>query len=90
VLFQRVANAPDDLVLLRFTQSCRGNDIGVVGAPVSNANLFITADDVLKRDRLARRRMEHGLPFIGGSPLRTGYEELPARFRRIRASASLR
>ena len=74
---ERRLDARDDLVLLAVTDIFGGDDVGIVRAPIADADFAVFLDNSLEADRRSRRRVKQRLAFIGGGPLRPS-DEVPA------------
>ncbi len=74
VLAEGGGDAGDDFLLAILAEGFGGDDVGIVGAPVGDADFGVLADDFFEGDGLARGGVEEGLAFIGGGPLRAGDE----------------
>ena len=74
-----VPSAPSrhDLALPIGAERLGGNDVRIVGGPISDADVGILANDVLEADGRARGRVKKPLALVGGGPLRSGDIILP-------------
>ena len=86
MLAEAFSDAADDFVLAVLTQVFIGDDIGVVGSPMANAEGGILFNDGLEVDRAASGGMENGVAFIGGGPLGAGDKVLAALLGRVSAA----
>jgi hypothetical protein len=87
VLFERAFDAIDDGILPLRADVGNRDHVGIMRAPVADADLGILRDDLLEADRLSGRGVEQRVAFVGGGPLGTGNEILAAFFGRAGAAA---
>ncbi len=87
MLLERFLDARYDFRLAVFAERLRGDHIGIVGTPVTDADLRIFLNYIFEADRLPRGRVEQRLSFISASPLRTGDVIFSARGGGIAAPA---
>jgi hypothetical protein len=89
LFFEGGADAADDFILLGVAEAGGGDDVGVVGAPVADADFGVLFDDSFKADGGAGFVLEERVAFVGGGPLGASDEEFAARFRGVGAAAGV-
>ena len=74
-------------IIIGVAEAGGGDDVGVVGAPVADADFGVFFDDSFKADGGAGFVLEERVAFVGGGPLGAGDEEFAPGFRGIGAAA---
>jgi hypothetical protein len=84
---QALLDLGQNLVLALFPKLLRGNYVGIMRAPIADADLAVFADDILEGDRRTGGSVKQSLALIGGGPLRAGDEVLAPRLGGVTAAA---